>query len=167
MSRAVLSVGSNIGDASAHLRAVAVALGGRLVAASPIYRTAPWGGVEQADFLNAVLVAEDAQWDMWRWLEFAHECEEAALRVREVRWGPRTLDVDVVACYGDTGELRSADPRLLLPHPRAGERAFVLLPWLDADPAAVLDGRPLAEVIAGLPPGERAGARNTGTQVVG
>ncbi|HET9944610.1 MAG TPA: 2-amino-4-hydroxy-6-hydroxymethyldihydropteridine diphosphokinase, partial [Actinomycetes bacterium] len=63
--------------------------------------------------------------------------EETFARVREVRWGPRTLDVDVVA----VGDLRVDEPDLLVPHPRAADRAFVLVPWLDVDPAAELPGR--------------------------
>lgn len=162
MTRAVLSVGSNQGDAAAHLRSVAQALGPRLRAASAVFRTAPWGPVAQDDFLNAVLVAEDPSWDPWRWLAFAQGCEDAAGRVRQVRWGPRTLDVDVVACFDGAGEVRCADPRLLLPHPRAAERAFVLVPWLDADPGAVLGGRPVRDLLELLPQAERAGVERTG-----
>ena len=71
-----------------------------LVAASPVYETAPWGGVEQDDFLNAVLVVDDPGTDAWGWLRRGQALEEAAGRVREVRWGPRTLDVDVVTVDG-------------------------------------------------------------------
>jgi 2-amino-4-hydroxy-6-hydroxymethyldihydropteridine diphosphokinase len=134
MSRAVLSIGSNLGDRLAHLRSVVDALQPVLV--SPVYETAPWGGVEQDDFLNAILVVDDPATDASGWLDRAHACEQAAGRTREVRWGPRTLDVDVIDVDGSTSD----DPVLTLPHPRAHERAFVLVPWADVDPDAVLAG---------------------------
>jgi 2-amino-4-hydroxy-6-hydroxymethyldihydropteridine diphosphokinase len=144
MSRAVLSIGSNVGDRLAYLQSAVNGL--RPVAVSPVYETAPWGGVEQDDYLNAVLVVEDAGTDAYGWLARAHRLEAAAGRTREVRWGPRTLDVDVI----DVDGIRSDDPVLTLPHPRAHERAFVLVPWADVDPAAVLPGRgKVADLIAG------------------
>ncbi len=148
MSRAVLSIGSNLGDRLAYLRLVVVALGPRLVAASPVYQTPPFGTSEpQGAYLNAVLVAEDGL-DPAGWLAFARGCETAAERVRAVRWGPRTLDVDVVAVDDE----RSNDPELTLPHPRAAERAFVLVPWLAADPVAVLPGAgTVSALVHGLP----------------
>ncbi|MFI8569531.1 2-amino-4-hydroxy-6-hydroxymethyldihydropteridine diphosphokinase [Rhodococcus sp. NPDC078407] len=159
MTRAVLSIGSNIGDSLSHLRSVATALGSRLVARSAVYRSAPWGGVEQQDFLNAVLVAEDDAYDPWDWLRLGQQLEEAADRVRVQRWGPRSLDVDVIAC----DDVISDDPRLILPHPRAHERAFVLLPWVDIEPDAALRvgdrDVPLAELLERLSAEERAGVR--------
>jgi 2-amino-4-hydroxy-6-hydroxymethyldihydropteridine diphosphokinase len=134
VSRAVLSIGSNLGDRLAHLRGVVAALDP--LAVSPVYETAPWGGVEQDDYLNAILIVADDRTDAYGWLARAHELEQAAGRVRDVRWGPRTLDVDVIDVDGTV----SADPELTLPHPRAAERAFVLVPWRDVDPEAVLTG---------------------------
>ncbi len=128
MSRAVLSIGSNLGDRLAHLRSVVAALDP--VAVSSVYETAPWGGVPQDDYLNAVVVVEDAGTDAYGWLRRAHELEAAAGRVRDVRWGPRTLDVDVI----DVDGIVRTDPALTLPHPRAYERAFVLLPWAEVEP---------------------------------
>lgn len=158
MTTAVLSIGSNIGDAAGHLQSVLDALGPRTRAVSAIYRTAPWGGVAQDDFLNAVLVAEDPDLGPRDWLALGQECERRAERVREVRWGPRTLDVDVVTCRGDDGaEIVSADPELLLPHPRAAVRAFVLVPWAEIEPEATVGGAAVAELIAALDPAERAG----------
>ena len=120
-----------------------------LVAASPVYETAPWGGVEQPDFLNAVLVVADPGTDAWGWLRRGQRLEEAAGRVREVRWGPRTLDVDVVCVDGVTSD----DPELLLPHPGTADRATVLRPWLDVEPDAELPGRgPVAALLAALGP---------------
>ncbi len=149
MSRAVLCLGSNLGDRPAHLRSAVSGLADALVAASPVYETAPWGGVEQPDFLNAVLIVSDPDVDAWGWLRRGQRLERAAGRDRagEVHWGPRTLDVDVVHVDG----VRSDDPELLLPHPAAAVRAFVLVPWLDVDPAAVLPGYgPVAALLEGL-----------------
>ncbi|HTL24298.1 MAG TPA: 2-amino-4-hydroxy-6-hydroxymethyldihydropteridine diphosphokinase [Mycobacteriales bacterium] len=125
---AVLSLGSNLGDRLAHLRAGVAVL--EPVAVSPVYETAPWGGVDQDDFLNVVVLCDYDADEAWR---RAVRAEEQEGRVRDVRWGPRTLDVDVVVADG-------SDPALVLPHPHAHERAFVLVPWLDVDPDAVLPG---------------------------
>lgn len=132
---AVLSVGSNLGDRRAHLWQAVEVL--QPVAVSPVYETAPWGGVEQDDFLNLVVVCDCDAAEAWR---RAVRAETQAGRRRDVRWGPRTLDVDVVVADG-------SDPSLELPHPRAHERAFVLVPWLDVDPSAVLPGHgPVADI---------------------
>ncbi len=160
MSRAVLSLGSNLGDRLAHLRSVSDALAEVLVAASPVYETAPWGGVEQDDFLNAVVIVEDPAADAWAWLRRGQSLEAAAGRVREVRWGPRTLDVDVVTVDGPVGPVTSQHPELLLPHPGTPERATVLRPWLDVEPDAVLPGHgPVAALLAALGPEAEAGMR--------
>ena len=163
MTRAVLSIGTNLGDRLANLQLVLDELGGRAAAVSPVYSTAPWGGVQQPDFYNAIVLARDSQLDEWGWLRLGQELEERAHRVREVRWGPRTLDVDIITCASEDGavpsEIRSAHPDLLLPHPRARERAFVLRPWLDVDPAASLDGDAASELLAALPASERDGVR--------
>ena len=124
----MLSLGSNLGDRLAHLRAGVAVL--EPVAVSPVYETAPWGGVDQDDFLNVVVLCDYDADEAWR---RAVRAEEQEGRVRDVRWGPRTLDVDVVVADG-------SDPALVLPHPHAHERAFVLVPWLDVDPDAVLPG---------------------------
>ncbi|MEU4740323.1 2-amino-4-hydroxy-6-hydroxymethyldihydropteridine diphosphokinase [Actinosynnema sp. NPDC023658] len=146
MTRAVLSLGSNLGDRLGYLRLAVEGFADVLVAASPVYETAPWGVTDQDDFLNAVLIVS-GDVDEWGWLRRGQALEQAAGRVRERRWGPRTLDVDVVAVDG----VRSADPELLLPHPGAHERASVLVPWLDVEPDAVLPGRgPVRELLAGL-----------------
>lgn len=161
-SRAVLSAGSNLGDSRARLAEVVDALGDRVIAVSGVYVTAPWGGVEQDDFVNQTIIAE-APWTPREWLQFCRECERAADRVREVRWGPRTLDVDVISVEVDGAAVRSDDPELTLPHPRAAERAFVLAPWLDADPAALLwtptGERAVADLLEALPAEERTGVR--------
>ncbi|MCS3781291.1 2-amino-4-hydroxy-6-hydroxymethyldihydropteridine diphosphokinase [Tsukamurella ocularis] len=157
MSRAVLSLGANLGAADVAVRAAIGALGPALVRASALYRTPPWGGVEQDDFVNATVLVDDQARDAAGWLAFAREQEAAAQRVRDVRWGPRTLDVDVIAVWEGDGPVLSDDPELTLPHPRAHERAFVLIPWLDADPAAQLPGHgAVGDLLRALPADETA-----------
>ncbi|MDQ2839038.1 MAG: 2-amino-4-hydroxy-6-hydroxymethyldihydropteridine diphosphokinase [Actinomycetota bacterium] len=151
MSRAVLSIGSNIEDRLAHLRIAVNELSPYLTAVSPVFQTPPWGLVEQQPFLNAVLIAVDEHASPADWLARAQACEQEAGRTRELRWGPRTLDVDVIA----VDEVLSTDPDLTLPHPRAAERAFVLVPWWAADPEAVLPGGgSVLSLIRALPAGE-------------
>ncbi|TKJ31964.1 2-amino-4-hydroxy-6-hydroxymethyldihydropteridine diphosphokinase [Blastococcus sp. CCUG 61487] len=158
MSTAVLSLGANLGDRAATLRSALAALSADgLVAHSDLYETPPWGPVEQPPYLNAIAVVRGGR-DARGWLERAHELEQAAGRTREVRWGARTLDVDVVTVSGDDGQpVRSDDPELTLPHPRAHERAFVLVPWLAVDPAAALPGRGVVrDLLALLDPADVA-----------
>ena len=148
--RAVVSLGSNLGNRLETLQGAVDALadtpGLRVKAVSPVYETAPWG-VEpgsQPDYLNAVVLIKTTL-PPGSLLERAHAIEEAFFRVRDERYAPRTIDVDIVA-YQD---VVSADPVLTLPHPRAHERAFVLVPWHDIDPAAELPGRgPVADLVA-------------------
>lgn len=164
-SRAVLSAGSNVGDSVALLRSVLDTAGDDLVATSDVYRTAPWGGVEQDDFVNVTVIVEGDRTPR-EWLDFCWRCEREAGRVRDVRWGPRTLDVDVVCVDVDGAPVTSDDPELILPHPRAAQRAFVLLPWLQIDPDAELavhgDLRRVADLIADLDDGDVAGVRRAG-----
>ena len=159
MSRAVLSLGGNLGDRAATLRTALQTLAGEgLVARSMLYETPPWGPVEQPPYLNAIAVVRGDR-DAAGWLALAHQLEQAAGRTREVRWGARTLDVDVVTVTADDGTpVTSADPTLTLPHPRAHERAFVLVPWLALDPAAEVPGHGrVADLVAALPADEVAG----------
>lgn len=150
MARAVIALGANLGDAHAALAGGLAELcatdGIEVLASSSTYRTAPVGGVKQPDFLNAVAIVETSlsPADL---LARLHEVEAAWHRMREVRWGPRTLDLDLIDFSGFT----SADPSLIVPHPRAYERAFVLVPWLEIEPAAVLPGHgPIGELVTGL-----------------
>jgi 2-amino-4-hydroxy-6-hydroxymethyldihydropteridine diphosphokinase len=136
MSDAVLSIGSNTGDALAHLQSAVDAFLPYGVSASAVFKTPPWGPVVQPDFLNAILLVTDPEATPGDWLARCQASEDAAGRTREVRWGPRTLDVDVIT----VGDLVSDDPVLTLPHPRAAERAFVLVPWWSLDPEATLPG---------------------------
>jgi dihydroneopterin aldolase/2-amino-4-hydroxy-6-hydroxymethyldihydropteridine diphosphokinase len=139
----VVALGANLGDARATLesavRAVAGLPGMRVRAVSPLVETDPVGGPEQPAYLNAVLVG-DTTLDPDDLLRRLHEVEAEHGRTREVRWGARTLDLDLiqVGTPGSGSEVRRADPALTLPHPRAYERGFVLVPWSRAEPAATL-----------------------------
>ncbi|HZC69475.1 MAG TPA: 2-amino-4-hydroxy-6-hydroxymethyldihydropteridine diphosphokinase [Jatrophihabitans sp.] len=155
MSRAVLSIGSNLDDRLAALCGAVDAFRPWLVAVSPVYETPPWGPVAQEDYLNAVLIVSDAEAGARDWLRRAQDAEQRAGRTRELRWGPRTLDVDVITVDDEV----SSAAELTLPHPRAVERAFVLVPWLAADPQATLAGRPLADWLDRLPQDDVAGVR--------
>src|ERR1700727_2739626 len=166
--RVVLALGSNLGDRLATLQGGVDALLGPpepgssgpgppglsssglsssplpFVALSPVYETVPVGGPPQPEYLNAVLIAETTL-PATALLRRGQAVEAAFGRVREEVWGPRTLDVDVIVC----GDVVSDDPELTLPHPRAWERAFVLAPWLDADPDAEIPGQGrVAELLA-------------------
>ncbi|GAA1138966.1 2-amino-4-hydroxy-6-hydroxymethyldihydropteridine diphosphokinase [Ornithinicoccus hortensis] len=139
----VIALGANLGDPARAVRAAGRALhrvrGLRAVRLSPTFGTAPVGGPEQPDYVNAVAVAR-TRLTPASLLAALHRIEEDHGRTREVRWGPRTLDLDLIQ-YGTPGtdhEVRTDDPALTLPHPRAHERAFVLAPWAAVDPAAVL-----------------------------
>jgi 2-amino-4-hydroxy-6-hydroxymethyldihydropteridine diphosphokinase len=170
MSRVVLSIGSNLGDRLALLQSVVDGLGDAVRSVSPVYETAAWGGVEQAPFLNAVLVADDPALNCHEWLRRGQELENAGGRVRDRRWGPRTLDVDLVTCHDGPTELRSDDEVLTLPHPLAHERAFVLIPWLAVDAAATLTvggrSRSVADLLDAIDPVERDGVRRTDLALV-
>ncbi|MBM3674245.1 MAG: 2-amino-4-hydroxy-6-hydroxymethyldihydropteridine diphosphokinase [Actinobacteria bacterium] len=128
-----LGIGSNLGDRLGHLQHALDALAAepriRVVAVSPVYETEPVGGPPQGDFLNAVVEIETdlAPHEL---LHVTQLLEQAALRVREERWGPRTLDVDILVY----GEERVSEPDLEIPHPRMAERSFVLAPLHDLAP---------------------------------
>ena len=158
----VLALGGNLGDRLATLRAALPALaaipGTSLTAVSPVYETDPVGGPPQPPYLNAVVLARTTQ-SPPALLAHTQAVEAALGRVRAERWGPRTLDVDLVVVDELIGDV-SAAPALTLPHPRAHERAFVLAPWHDVDPEAVLPGRGrVADLLAGL---EAGGLRRWG-----
>ncbi|MFN8168487.1 MAG: 2-amino-4-hydroxy-6-hydroxymethyldihydropteridine diphosphokinase [Candidatus Nanopelagicales bacterium] len=137
MTRVAFGLGANLGDRVAALQGAVDALAPHLrdAVVSGVYETAPVGGPEQPDYANAVLVGESDE-PAEVLLARAHDAEALWHRTREVRWGPRTLDVDLLV----VGDRVSDDPGLLLPHPRAHERAFVLVPWVEADPEASIPG---------------------------
>jgi 2-amino-4-hydroxy-6-hydroxymethyldihydropteridine diphosphokinase len=143
MTRAVLGLGSNKGDRFGYLRGAVHGLADVLQVASGVYETPPWGDEDQPPFLNAVVLVADEAAQARDWLARARELEAAAGRVRDAgrRYGPRTLDVDVITVTSPVGgPVISTDPDLTLPHPRAHLRAFVLRPWLDIEPYAQLPG---------------------------
>lgn len=132
--RAYLGIGSNLGDRLGHLQAAVdgmSAAGVDVVAVSSVYETDPVGGPEQGEFLNAV-VAIETERSARELLELAHALEEAAQRVRVERWGPRTLDVDVLLVADEEVH----EPDLEIPHPRMWERGFVMVPLTELDPDA-------------------------------
>ncbi|MEU6079951.1 2-amino-4-hydroxy-6-hydroxymethyldihydropteridine diphosphokinase [Streptomyces sp. NPDC047108] len=150
--RAVIALGSNLGNRLETLQGAIDALedtpGLRVKAVSPVYETQPWGvdPDSQPAYFNAVVLVKTTL-PPSSLLERSHAIEEAFERVRDERWGPRTLDVDIVS-YQD---VRSDDPRLTLPHPRAHERAFVLVPWHDVEPGAEVPGfGTVAELLAAV-----------------
>ena len=133
--KAVIALGANIGNPQEQMD-LAVALlkeSLEVSAVSSYFTTAPVGGPEQPDYLNAVLIAE-SELPAAQLLALLHGIEKALGRERIEHWGPRTIDLDLIQ-YG--GILSYAD-ELLLPHPRAHERRFVLEPWLSIDPEAIL-----------------------------
>ncbi len=136
MSRAYLALGSNLGDRALHLQSAVDRLdaadGVDVVEVSRVYETEPIGGPSQDPYLNAVLAIE-TELDPYALLALAQQIERDAQRVRAERWGPRTLDIDVLL-YDD---VRLDDPDLTLPHPRIWERGFVLAPLRDVAPALV------------------------------
>jgi 2-amino-4-hydroxy-6-hydroxymethyldihydropteridine diphosphokinase len=144
VQRAVIALGSNLGDREATIRAAAEAVGAlpgvRLVALSGLvesHAVKPTGVDEAApSYLNAVALA-DVELEPVKLLGALNGIEQQFGRVRHTVWGDRTLDLDLIA-FGDV-ELHSE--RLTLPHPRAWQRAFVLHPWLQLDPDAVIPGR--------------------------
>lgn len=147
MELAAIGIGSNVGDAAGAVRRAFGRLAelGRVAAVSSLYRSAPWGVREQDPFVNAAALLETAlaPRDLLAALKRI-EAEEG--RVATYRWGPRVLDLDILAY----GEQRVDEPDLVVPHPRLRERAFALVPLAEIDPrwAAARDA---------LPPGERAG----------
>ncbi|MEZ5788580.1 MAG: 2-amino-4-hydroxy-6-hydroxymethyldihydropteridine diphosphokinase [Xanthobacteraceae bacterium] len=151
MAEAVLSLGGNSGPVRATLdRAVDLLCGGndlRLIARSCDYRTPPWGGVDQPDFINLCLIVDTALPP--RALLQRVQAVEAALgrdRQAETRWGPRPIDIDIIA-YDD---LVLAEPDLTLPHPHWQERAFVLVPLAEIAPQYAISGMTVRDALTRL-----------------
>lgn len=151
MPRAFVAFGGNVGDARATIaRAITAFCDGdhvALLARSSDYRTPPWGVIDQPPFVN-VCIAIETRLSPRGLLDRAQEVERAFGRDRqqETRWGPRPLDIDILA-YDD---VVLDDPMLILPHPRLFERAFVLVPLVEIAPDATIGGRSVREALDGL-----------------
>lgn len=146
MAKAALSLGGNIGDVSATITDALAALeaaGVRIVARSSDYRTAPWGKTDQPDFTNvsAVIETDQAPYDL---LATCLEVERQLGRVRHERWGPRLIDIDIIAYDG----VRLDDAALTLPHRHAHERGFVLIPLAEIAPDLLVGEETVAELAA-------------------
>ena len=135
--KTVIALGSNLGDSKSILSDAIVQIGKsiKVQSISKFHETIPVGGPKQPNYLNAVLIG-DTEMQPLELLSQLQSLENGAGRVREERWGPRTLDLDLIT-YGD---LLLNEQALTLPHPRAHERSFVLEPWFEIDPQAVLPG---------------------------
>jgi 2-amino-4-hydroxy-6-hydroxymethyldihydropteridine diphosphokinase len=133
--RAVISLGANIGDAKANIDLAVVLLreATDVIAVSSYLQTKPVGGPEQPDYLNAVAIVE-SELPAKDLLALLNGIETAMGRTREIHWGPRVIDLDLI----QYGGLLVHDEKLTLPHPRAHERRFVLAPWFEIEPAAIL-----------------------------
>jgi 2-amino-4-hydroxy-6-hydroxymethyldihydropteridine diphosphokinase len=144
---AVIGLGSNVGEKArniAHAIELLTEPGDiRLVRASKIYRTAPWGKIEQDWFANAC-IAIKTELSSAVLLDRCLGVEQAMKRVRVQRWGPRIIDVDVLVYRDEV----SMDPHLTLPHPRIMDRGFVLVPFADIAPGLVIGGRTIADGLA-------------------
>ena len=133
--KAVISLGANIGDANANLD-LAIGLlreATEVIAVSSYSQTKPIGGPEQPDYLNAVVIVE-SELPAKDLLALLNGIETAMGRTREIHWGPRVIDLDLI----QYGGLLVNDEKLTLPHPRAHQRRFVLAPWFEIEPEAVL-----------------------------
>jgi hypothetical protein len=144
LRRIAFGLGANLGDRVAALQGAVDVIAPELhdPRVSRVYETAPVGGPEQPDYANAVLIgfSDAAPLEL---LALAHRAEHLWSRTREIHWGPRTLDVDVLDVEG----VLSDDPVITLPHPRASQRSFVVVPWLEIEPDAVLaDSTRLADL---------------------
>jgi 2-amino-4-hydroxy-6-hydroxymethyldihydropteridine diphosphokinase len=154
MSRAYIGMGSNEGDRLENLRSGVAALGRAddvvVVGKSGVYDSEPVGLTDQPDFLNAVIAVETTL-DPYRLLSVLHKIELEHGRQRITRWGPRTLDLDILLF----DDLEQGDPKLLIPHPRLNERRFVLEPLLEVDGDIRLpDGTPVKNKLDDLAEGQ-------------
>ncbi|MCE7030667.1 2-amino-4-hydroxy-6-hydroxymethyldihydropteridine diphosphokinase [Jiella avicenniae] len=150
--KAYLGLGGNLGDPkvaiAAALRTIDARTDCTVVAVSRLFRTPPWGKTDQPDFLNACAAVE-TELSARRLLDLCLQTEREFKRERAERWGPRTLDIDVL----DFGGTTHGDEALTLPHPRIAERAFVLVPLADIAPDLAIGGRRVAERVDALDQG--------------
>lgn len=148
MTVVVFGLGANLGDRLAALQTAVDVIGEtvRITSVSSVYTTEPVGGPEQPEYLNAVVIGE-TDVPATNLLDIVRDAETRLARTRDVRWGPRTLDVDVLAY----GAVEQDDEALTLPHPRAADRAFVMVPWAEIDPDSPFQGSTVSAVAARLP----------------
>jgi 2-amino-4-hydroxy-6-hydroxymethyldihydropteridine diphosphokinase len=158
MAEVYLSLGSNQGDKKAFLDFAIEELGRdmEILAVSSVYQTPPFGGVPQSDFLNLVLWGR-TELLPHELLARIHQIEAKAGRKRTIRWGPRTLDIDILTY--DERQIQS--PELIVPHIGIPERAFVLAPWAEIAPNMLVPGlaQTVAELLAALPETEKTGVK--------
>jgi 2-amino-4-hydroxy-6-hydroxymethyldihydropteridine diphosphokinase len=150
--KAVVALGANLGDPKAALELAFAMLeeATDMVARSAFYHTKPVGGPSQPDYLNAVCII-DSELPAAELLHLLNGIEKSMGRVPTEHWGPRVIDLDLITY----GELVINDEELTLPHPRAHERRFVLEPWIEIDPTAVLGAHgPIRDLLVQLPPAE-------------
>ncbi|WP_029075437.1 2-amino-4-hydroxy-6-hydroxymethyldihydropteridine diphosphokinase [Kaistia adipata] len=149
MTEAFLGLGSNLGDRAATLRAAITALdaapGVRVTRTSSLYETPPWGPVPQGPYLNACIGVETIL-SPRALLELGLAIERDHGRERAIRWGPRTLDIDLLLYGSDHVD----EDGLIVPHPRMAERAFVLVPLSEIAPELEIGGRPIPQLLEGL-----------------
>jgi 2-amino-4-hydroxy-6-hydroxymethyldihydropteridine diphosphokinase len=151
VAQVLLGLGGNVGDPAGTIDAALARLderGLRIVARSALYRTPPWGPVAQPDFVNLCARAE-TRLSPREVLAVTRATEAELGRERSQRWGPRTIDIDILA-YDD---LRVAEPDLEIPHPRLTERAFVLVPLRDVAPDWIIEGRSIRDWAATIDAG--------------
>ena len=145
--KAWIGLGGNIGDVASAMREAVHALGEsgeiRLTGVSRLYSTPPWGLADQPDFLNAAVEVETSL-DPARLLEACLHAERRQKRERRVRWGPRNIDLDILAMEG----VEMSDEQLTIPHPRLAQRAFALLPLADLAPDLIIAGRTVRDMAA-------------------
>ncbi len=146
--KVVIALGSNLGDREENLNRAEAELSEviRIDAISTFIETDPVGGPAQPDYLNAVLIG-DCDRQPEELLQLLLQIESRLGRIRDVKWGPRTLDLDLIVA----GDLFIDSEELHIPHPRAHERAFVLAPWLEIDPDGYIPGKGrISDLLAGL-----------------
>lgn len=158
MNNVYLSLGTNMGDKLYNLRAAIDMLDEnkdiKVTKESKVYETKAWGYTEQDNFLNICIKVETTLVSK-EFLRVCHDVEESLHRERVIRWGPRTIDLDILFF----NDLISDDEELTLPHPRIKERAFVMLPLMDLEEKILLDGKEIKYYLDLLPKEELEGVK--------
>lgn len=149
MNKAYLGLGTNMGDKQAYLKEACKIISDNtninIVKISKVYKTKAWGYTNQDDFLN-ICIEVDTNLSPEELLEVCHEVENKLNRVRVIRWGPRTIDVDILFF----NNIISTDENLILPHPRIKERAFVLIPLMDLNKELAIDNKTISYYLSNL-----------------